>query len=232
MFDLNQCVFHGVCRKEDCNENCIRFNEFNFLVSRSNLPSNKTNPNNLKLIPEDQDLDAFLQLNDIKTNIVDFVSHGNNLYLYSSNCGNGKTTWAIKMLLKYFNEVWIGNGFRCRGVFVNVPTLMNELRNNISQKNEKIEELKMLLKTVDIVVWDDIGAVNIKEFDHLVLLSYIDQRINENKSNIYTANLSSYNLEKVVGQRLYSRIWNNSYRIELHGADRRYNINGNSTNIK
>lgn len=221
MFNRNVCVFNEVCTKEDCNGNCIRFNEFNFLLEKSNLSLNKANPKNLKLIPEEQDLQAFKQLNSIKNNIVEFVNNGDNLYLYSNQCGNGKTTWSIKMLLKYFNCVWIGNGFRPRGVFINVPTFLNDLRNNISSRNEKVEELKKLVSQVDLVIWDDVGAVNIKDYDHLILLSYIDQRVMEGKSNIYTGNLSESQLERTVGQRLYSRIWNNSIRVELFGNDRR-----------
>ena len=230
MFFRNKCVFSDVCKKENCNENCIRFQEFDFLLRSSGIPLNKAKPDKLKLVPEEQDLDSFCDLKEIKDNIVDFVNDGCNLYLFSSGCGNGKTTWAIKIVLKFFNEIWIGNGFKPRALFINVPTFMNELRNNISTKNNSVEKLKKLIPVVDLIVWDDIGAVNIKEFDHLVLLSYIDQRIIEGKSNIYTGNLTPVNLEKVVGQRLYSRIWNNSYRIELYGGDRREIVNGNTTN--
>lgn len=221
MFTRNKCVFCEVCRKEECTESCIRFTEFDCLLRNANIPASRVMPNKLKLRPEDVDLEAFYSLADIKEKIVQFVRNGDNLYLYSNHCGNGKTTWALKLIMKYFNEIWLGNGYKPRGLFINVPTFMNDLRNNISQKSDKVEKMKKLIGEVDIVIWDDIGAVNIKEFDHLVLLSYIDQRIVEGKSNIYTGNLSANQLEKTVGQRLFSRIWNNSTRIELKGSDRR-----------
>lgn len=221
MFTRNSCVFHEACKKEYCSESCIRFTEFDCLLRNANIPVNRVMPSKLKLRPEDVDLEAFYTLADIKDKIVEFVQNGNNLYLYSNHCGNGKTTWALKLIMRYFNEIWLGNGYKPRGLFINVPTFMNDLRNNISQKSDKVEKMKRLISEVDVVIWDDIGAVNIKEFDHLVLLSYIDQRIVECKANIYTGNLSANQLEKTVGQRLFSRIWNNSTRIELKGSDRR-----------
>lgn len=225
------CLFKENCKVKPCDENCIKWLEFDYLVSNSNIPKKKINPNNLILIPEDCDLDSFYALRDIQENIIDFVEKGSNLYLYSLNSGNGKTTWSIKLLMRYFNRVWIGNGFRKRGLFIHVPTFMNELRNNISRPSEDFMKLKDLLLTVDLVVWDDIGAVNIKEYDHLTLLSYLDQRIVNEKSNIFTGNLKEGRLESVVGQRLYSRIWKNSLKIELCGLDRR-GLNGNTANSK
>lgn len=228
---MEKCVFSDVCKKPECNfHTCLRYNEFYYLIETSNVPVKKIRPENLKLIPEEVDLQTFNELKTIKDNIINFVNSGNNLYLYSNRCGNGKTTWALKLLMSYFNKIWIGNGFRPRGLFINVPKFMNDLRNNITLKNEKTENLKKLIPLVDIVVWDDIGAVNIKEYDHLVLLSYIDERVLEGKCNIYTGNLGGPNLEKVLGQRLFSRVYNNSINMELFGADRR--LDGHFTDFE
>ena len=85
--------------------------------------------------PEDIDFDAFTELADIKDDIVNFVSSGKCLYIASEYNGNGKTSWSIKLLLRYFDQVWAGNGFRCRGVFVHVPSLLLRLKDFDNKKD-------------------------------------------------------------------------------------------------
>ena len=53
------------------------------------------------------------------------------------------------------------------------------------------------------------------------LLSIIDARLNNNKSNIYTSNLDREDLHSFLGDRLYSRIYNYSTCIEFVGKDKR-----------
>ena len=73
----------------------------------------------------------------------------------------------------------------------------------------------------DLVVWDDIATKSATVFEAEHLLSYIDTRINDNKSNIYTSNLDANEIQEKLGPRLYSRIVNYSTEIELNGKDKR-----------
>ena len=57
------------------------------------------------------------------------------------------------------------------------------------------------------------------------LLSIIDDRINNKKSNIYTSNLNKDELHKLLGDRVYSRVYNYSECIEFLGKDKR-NLRG------
>lgn len=218
MQPMTSCWYRKVCTFGMCNSNCIRYLEMNALMEQSNLPKSKQVSK--KLTPDDCDYYAFCDLSEIKDNIIDFVDSGKNLYIYSSITGNGKTSWAIKLLLKYFDSIWAGNGFKCRGIFIHTPTFLAKLK-DFNNVDPEFESLKLHLTTVDLVVWDDIASTDMSSYDHSQLLSYIDQRILSEKSNIFTGNRNEEEMEKALGSRLASRIWNSSQRIKLKGLDKR-----------
>lgn len=208
------CWYKDVCTYDFCT-NCIRYSEMKYLMENSGLPKNKQKP-----IPLDgsQDSKSFRELAKIKDDIVNFTENGESLYIFSENTGNGKTSWAIKLLLKYFDCIWAGNGFRVRGYFQHVPTLFSTLK-DFSKSHEA---LRNTLATVDLVVWDDIASTKLSDYDAQQLLIIIDQRVSDGLANIYTGNITSKEaLTKAVGQRLASRIWNMSTLIEFRGKDRR-----------
>ena len=67
---------------------------------------------------------------------------------------------------------------------------------------------------------------DLSNYDYTTLLNYVDQRVFNCKSTIYTGNANPKNLNQVIGDRLASRI-SNGYIIELKGLDRR---NDSATN--
>lgn len=213
----NDCWYKDVCQNT-CSDNCVRFIEMRGLLEKSNIPERRWKP--VRLSPDKCDMFAFYDLADIKDSIADFVEDGSNLYLYSTTTGNGKTTWAIKLMLRYFDTVWAGNGLRCRGLFIHVPTFLTQLKNFNSLDNE-LERIKQALPNVDLVIWDDIGSTDMSSYDNSQLITYIDRRILSNRSNIFTGNLGNAELTKALGTRLASRVWNSSTQIELKGRDKR-----------
>lgn len=211
----SNCWYKDVCTLESCT-NCIRYLEMKYLLDNSGIPKSRQLP---MILDAGVDYDAFCKLADLKDDIVNFVNRGANLYICSRVTGNGKTSWAIKLMLKYFDNVWAGNGFRVRGMFVHVPTLINQLKNFESPLSQ---EYKDNLINADLVIWDDIASTKLSEYDHSQLLSYIDQREFKDLSNIFTGNIIGIAaLENSVGIRLASRLWNNSTVIEFNGKDRR-----------
>lgn len=217
-----QCWYKDACEKygtNQCNYMCNQYYEMHHLVYQSGIPKAKCGIN--KLVPTAIDLVSFNKLDKIKQNIYNFVKDGKSLYIYSSNFGNGKTTWAIKLLQAYFNTIWKGNCTRIRGLFVHVPTFLQKCKEAILNMDEEFFEYKKMLTEVDIVVWDDIAANRLTEHDYLLLLTYIDGRLLEERTNIFTGNLNKDELEIAVGKRLQSRIWNESEVIELKGIDER-----------
>lgn len=208
------CWYESVCTHPDC-ANCIRYLEMRYLIDNSGIPKNRQYPQELQA---GIDYDAFVELSNIKSDIDSFVANGNNLYICSKETGNGKTSWAIKILLKYFDYIWAGNGFRVRGYFQHVPTFLNTLKDF----DKSHDALKNALENADLVVWDDIASGKLSDYDLNQLLIILDRRMLDCKSNIFTGNLTSYDsVERALGNRLASRIWNNSRIIEFKGRDRR-----------
>lgn len=215
----SDCWYSSVCTYDKCDA-CIRFLEMSYLMDNSNIPKNKQMP--VRLTPSEVDWDAFCRLADIKDDIVNFVKSGSSIYITSAFTGNGKTTWATKLMLKYFDSVWPGNGLKTRGIFIHVPTFLLQLK-NFNTKDEKFEKLKEELSNVDLVIWDDIASTSISAYDFSQLLMYIDTRSLNGLSNIYTGNITDRaSLQKALGIKLTSRIMSSATEvIEFKGGDRR-----------
>lgn len=218
--NLDECLYKKVCTNE-CSYACVRFSEMLALLEQSNIPEKRWKP--IPLSPDDCDYISFSMLADIKDNIVNFVDVGRSLYIFSDKTGNGKTTWAIKLMLKYFDQVWAGNGFKPRGLFIHTPTFLTKLK-DFNNRDEAFETLKSYIPTVDLVIWDDIGSVGMSAYDNSQLITYVDQRVLDGKANIYTGNIAGSELEKSIGTRLASRVWNASTVVEFRGADKRGQI--------
>lgn len=224
-FDRNRCPYSSVCGSfgipSECYPGCIRYMEMDYLLWSAQVPnlSKFIKP----LTPSKCDIQAFRQLQVIKDNIVDFVMNGDNLYLHSGNYGNGKTTWSIKILMSFLNKIWCGNGFRPRALFVHTPTFLKKLKERISAVDADFDEVIKNVEKVDLVIWDDIGSTAVGNYDYANILSFIEQRKFAGKSNVYTGNLNGEELEEKLGERLRSKIYNDSTVIELLGSDRRAN---------
>ena len=210
-----ECWYRNVCKLE-CT-NCIRFIEILYLINNSGIPKNQQKP--IALHPNGVDLPEFRKLKKIKDNIVNFVKQGKNLYISSKSSGTAKTSWSIKLMLKYFDSIWNGNGQRVRGLFIHTPTFLQQLKDF---DNPLTTEYKELIKSCDLVVWDDIATSHMSNYEYTQLLIYIDHRILNGKSNIYTSNVTTLeSLEEIVGSRLASRIFSTSKVIEFKAADGR-----------
>lgn len=215
MIDRQSCWYDRVCTLSDCS-GCIRYSEMKYLMEHSDVPKNQQRP--MKLDSR-YDASVFDFLDSIRHDIVNFVNGGESLYLFSQTTGNGKTSWAIRLLLRYFDQIWAGNGFRIRGKFVYVPLFLDNIKNF---DNPLLKTEKEILSKVDLVVWDDIASVKLSDYDRGQLLSIIDQRVLDGKANIYTGNIITRSaMEDILGSRLASRIWNISTLVEFHGKDRR-----------
>jgi DNA replication protein DnaC len=215
-----ECWYLGVCPKspDGCSNTCLRFSEMLSLVQQSNIPPSKWVP--LKLRPGKDRL-AFIRLQEIKDDIENWTKKGGNLYIYSDTFGNGKTSWAIKLMLAYFNKVWAGNGFRRRGIFMSVPEFIDRNREIINNRDEEFVKIREDLLKCDLVIWDDISSIKLTDFNHAILFNYIDARMLANKANIFTGNVDYEGMMKNLGGRLASRIWNESEIVQFVDQDKR-----------
>lgn len=216
----DSCWYREVCSKapEECSPTCLRYAEMLSLLELSNLPEKKWFPTGLYA---GRDKNAFLDLAAIKSDIYNWVSEGNNLYIYSKHFGNGKTSWAIKLMLAYFNQVWAGNCFRRRGVFVSVPEFLDRNRQEINNPDSEYAQLREDMLSCDLVVWDDISSIKLTDYGHSMFLNYLDARILNECSNIFTGNVDEDQMYQLLGGRITSRIWNSSEVIVLVDEDKR-----------
>lgn len=215
------CWYTSVCHNE-CSDTCIRYREMKFLMDSSGIPKPQQMP--LKLIPTNEsDREIFIRLNEIKNNIVEWVKNGNNVYIASESAGVAKTSWALKLILRYFDEIWSGNGFKVRGLFIHTPTFLSQLKNF---EHPLPEEYKKNVMNSDVVIWDDIAAGKTSEYDYSQLLMYLDNRLLNKKANIYTSNIiSKGELERILGARLASRIYGESETLIITAEDYRGSTN-------
>lgn len=217
------CVFFNHCSHKFCNQICPKNIKFTDYLEASFIPKDRLEAKPLYIDADGSDAAAFGALKNIEDKVVDFVSSGQNLYIYSSRVGNGKTSWALRIATRYLKtpEAIFGHGSNIPVLFISVPRFLLELKANINQKSDYIEQINKHVQKASLVIWDDIGSKNGTEFEVSHLLSLIDQRINDGKSNIYTSNLNANELHELLGDRIYSRVFNYSTCINIVGKDKR-----------
>lgn len=227
MIESKDCYVFDNCKKHqngNCPMNeqfCIKLFKLDYLYNESLLSIQQRKYLTLRIDADGTDRDEFIKLKHIESNIEEFVKNGNSLYIWSQHCGNGKTAWSIRLIQSYFNTIWHKCDLNCKALFINVPKFLLALKDNISEKNEYIEHIKENILIADLVVWDEIGTKVVTQFEHEHLLSLINSRIDFNKSQIFTSNLAPQGLKEAVGERLYSRVINNSIISEFKGLDKR-----------
>lgn len=221
MIDVKDCWLKDSCKATCDNTFCIKLFKLDTLYNEALLSINQRKHLNLRIDEDGSDREAFLKLKQIENNIEEFIQNGNNLYLHSVNTGCGKTSWALRCIQSYFNKVWHKSDLTCRALFINVPRFLLALKDNITHQSDYIEHIKENVLKCDLVVWDEIGVKSLTEYEHENLLNLINARLDFNKSNIYTSNLSPEELKEKIGDRLYSRVINSSIEFEFFGSDKR-----------
>ncbi len=97
--------------------------------------------------------------------------------------------------------------------------LLNRLRKCYQAEDSSAEiEIMRLLKQVDMLVIDDLGAENMSQWVRSKFYEIIDYRYNR-RSTIFTTNLSGKEMESQLGMGTVSRVW--ARQIEMTGEDHR-----------
>ena len=228
---MSQCFLYNQCNHKDCDKDyCNRKFRMTVLYNKSLVSEKHRTRSTLYWDNDGSDQQAFMNLHNIELDIKNFVQSGRNLFIHSANCGNGKTSWSLRLLDAYFNKIWPKTDLTCKGLFISVPMFLTSLKNSITNYNEYVEYVKANVMEADLVIWDDIAAKTGSEFEINQLLSYIEGRLTRGKANIFTSNLNRNEISANLGPRLASRICNMSTDIELKGADKRF-FNIQSTNV-
>lgn len=131
--------------------------------------------------------------------VADDLPDHRGMYIFGS-VGSGKTLLAA----------CIANELIARGrevLFVVVPDLLDELRATFSNKNETDElTLMQSIRTVPVLILDDLGAHNYSEWTAGRLYNMINYRVNHRLTTVFTSNFSLSQLEEVLDKRTCSRI--------------------------
>lgn len=224
----NDCFLYDNCKKYKTGtcgltegEFCIKLFKLDYLYNESLLTKNQREYVALRIDADGTDRDEFMYLKGVENSIEQFVNDGKSLYIFSETCGNGKTAWSIRLIQAYFNAIWHKCDLNCKALFINVPRFLLELKDNISNKSDYIQQIKSKILDADLVVWDEVATKAVTQFEHENLLSLINSRIDLNRAQIFTSNVAPENLRDIVGDRLYSRVINLSTIIEFKGADKR-----------
>ena len=225
-----ECIYRSSCKKKDCdiwqditNNFCMRYFKIDKILDNAMLSPKQRKDIKLVLDSDKSDYNSYATLNKFKESIMNNIEDNVNLYIYSEITGNGKTSWAIKLLTEYVKKNWINIQINSRPVlFINVPQYLLELKLNIRSQSEYVQIVQDNFLKADLIVWDDIGTKTASDFELEYLLSMIDNRQRlERKIDIYTSNIIPTELQKYVGDRLASRILNTSQLIEFKGQDKR-----------
>lgn len=215
-----RCPYNEGCELE-CNR-CIKFAALTKMLELSDIPKKYWyNREAVKMFMSKDAVDRkmFEALQSIQENIVDFVRSGEQLYICSNKAGNGKTTWAIKLMLAYFDAKSFMIPESTRGMFVNVSDYLYQAKDfsnplPVNYRND--------MKECELLILDDIAIAGLTDYDFMNLYGVIERRNLAGLATIFTGNITDPDmLEDILGERLTSRIWNSSTQIEFKGTDKR-----------
>lgn len=217
-----RCYAEDYCKKprSECSEVCGGYRVLRALYTLSRIPLRYQYK--IDLIPDKEDMQSFIALNTFKENIVEHVDKGEGLYIWSSNTGNGKTSWACKIMGHYFRKIAFTSGLENEGLYIYLPTFLDDLRNSYSNSSPDFEEELEMVKQCRLLIIDDIGAERVTEWVRERIVSIINTRTANGLSTIYTSNLSLKGLtDKLGDDRISSRIRGSVQEINLLGKDNR-----------
>ena len=217
-----RCYAEDYCKKDkaSCSEVCGGYRVLKALYTLSKIPVKYQYK--MDLIPDDNDLKAFEALNDFKENIIDHVNKGEGLYIWSKNTGNGKTSWACKIMGYYFRKIAFSSGLENEGLYIYLPTFLDDLRNSYNNPSPEFDKELEMVKSCKLLIIDDIGAERVTEWVRERIVSIINTRSSNGLCTIYTSNLSLKGLtDKLGDDRISSRIKGSVQEINLLGKDNR-----------
>lgn len=181
MIDENKdCWLTNQCNHIDCNRFCMKHYKLKYLYDAALISASQRKYVGLVVDKDGTDLKEFQILSMYAMRIEDIVKAGKNIYIHSSSCGNGKTSWALRIVESYFDKIWYSSEMECRALFISVPQFLLALKANIAEKNDYVQYIKDNVLTADIIIWDDIATKDSTVFEAENLLSmmqYVSERL-------------------------------------------------------
>lgn len=184
------------------------------LLVESGVPKKYYVPQKLVRRQVDEQLWNFLE--EYRNDVVNKVHGGNNLVITSPIVGNGKTSWAIRLLQRYIAETALDGDLGHKGVFCVCSTML-EIFGDFGYFETSIEFFDYLnrLKNCKLLVIDEIGSGRITPVSYNHFYDLINYRVDNGLTTIYTTNYSDERIQEVLGERLYSRIYHTATVLEF-----------------
>lgn len=114
---------------------------------------------NIPLVPDRADLPAFESLKNYMDHVEENVELGEGLYIWSDGVGNGKTSWACKIMSHYFRKIAFKSGLENEGLYIYLPTFLDDLRSSYNEEPDpEFMEVLSMMKNCKLLIMDDIGA--------------------------------------------------------------------------
>ena len=219
-----RCFAEAYCQKDRsaCSELCGGYRVLRALYNLSRIPERYRYT--ITLEATESDLPAFEALNDYKESVLEKVEAGDGLYIWGKSTGSGKTSWACKIMSHYFRKVAFDTGLENEGLYIFLPTFLEDLRDYYDNKDPDFEQVLSMVKDCKLLIVDDIGAERVTEWVRERMVSIINTRVSNNLATIYTSNLSPEELKEEQGDRISSRVLGSSKVIEIAGGDRRVGV--------
>ncbi len=224
------CVATPFCKKYNEQQTVYGTNcDAKFLLDRSlklsKIPKAYLKANIHNYTVDEHNKDVFEKMNSLVSDIVNHVDNGVNFMFYGNQTGTGKTYHASLILNHYIYKTCLTDKFdmeKPNVLFVSYPELVNQLR--YQRDNESTFDFVELVKTVPLLLLDDIGAGTQSDFVREQTFIILNSRFNESLSTIITSNytVNQLNQDDILGKRNVSRILSNVKGIELKGNDRRW----------
>lgn len=221
-YNKEECPLKDTCQylgKGGCVETCRWYYKSILMYDSSNLPEISKDIG--KLIPEQEDLETFRACKKYMENVYEHVKKGEGIYLYSTNKGNGKTTWAFKFVHEYIKQSAMNKSIIDDSVYyINISELFEFLRINMNNK-DIVTEVENRILGSNLVIFDDLGVESPTDWVTGKLYNYINYRYSQHKAMIITSNLSYPELSKRLGIRIMDRISEICRPLEFKGVSRR-----------
>ena len=147
------------------------------------------------------------------------VDEGRGLYIWGKSTGNGKTSWACKIMSYFFRKIAFNTGLENEGLYIFLPTFLEDLRDNYDNKDPEFDEVLRMIKTCRLLIIDDIGAERVTDWVRERMVSIINTRVSNNLTTIYTSNLSPEELRGELGDRIASRVLGSSQVVEITSGE-------------
>lgn len=140
-----KCYASDYCQKDksSCSDVCGGYRVLRALYNLSRIPERYRYTIALK--PENgEDLEAFTKLDNYKNDVLSMVDEGRGLYIWGKSTGNGKTSWACKIMSYFFRKIAFNTGLENEGLYIFLPTFLEDLRDNYDNKDPEFDEMYRL----------------------------------------------------------------------------------------